>query len=440
MKRFAIDDLVTWKNSKTAKPLILSGARQVGKTWLMKEFGQKYFTQTIYINFENQGELKPIFDDNFDVHRICFALETYSDKKIDTKNTLIIFDEIQEAPRAITSLKYFQENMPDLKIIAAGSLLGVAIHERVSFPVGKVDFLNLYPLSFLEFLDAMGEGRFVTLLNSNDWNMIKSFKTKYIELLKQYYFVGGMPEAVKSFAENKDFNLVRQIQKQILNSYEQDFSKHAPVEVVPRIRLIWNSIPNQLSKENKKFIYGILKKGARAKDFELALQWLVDCGLIHKITRISKAAIPLKAYEDFSAFKIFMVDLGLLGAMSNVGAITLIEGNSIFEEFKGAITEQYVLQQIIGNKQFSIFYWTSENSNSQAEIDFVVQYNDVIYPIEVKASENLQAKSLKSFVQKYPYAKAIRSSMSDFRTENWMTNVPLYAISQIERAYDKDKP
>lgn len=429
MKRKIMEDLVAWRNSKNAKPLILKGARQVGKTWLMKEFGEKHFEQTIYVNFEYQNEMKLIFDENLDVVRICLALEIFSDKKIDIKTTLIIFDEIQEAPRAITSLKYFQENMPELKIIAAGSMLGVAIHENVSFPVGKVDFLNMYPLTFTEFLEASGEDRFASLLESRDWEMISHFKNKYIELLKHYYFVGGMPEVVKTFVENKDFNLVRQIQEQILNSYEQDFSKHAPVDVVPRIRLIWNSIPNQLSKENKKFIYGILKKGARAKDFELALQWLIDCGLIHKISKVSKAALPLKAYEDFSVFKIFMVDLGLLGAMSSVSAKTLIEGSEIFEEFKGTITEQYVIQQMVCNKQYSIFYWTSENPSSQAEIDFIVQYQDEIYPIEVKASENLQAKSLKSFVQKYPHSKAIRTSMSDFRNETWMTNVPLYGVS-----------
>jgi hypothetical protein len=426
-----MNDLISWKETTNAKPLILRGARQVGKTWLMKTFGELQFKQTIYINFEDNRELKTIFDDNFDVQRICLALELISNKQINSENTLIIFDEIQEVPRAITSLKYFQENMPELKIIAAGSMLGVALHGDVSFPVGKVDFLNLYPLTFVEFLNAIGETRLVSLLLSNDWDLIKSFKTKYIDLLKHYYFVGGMPEVVKSFIEKKDFNVVRKNQMQILNAYEQDFSKHAPNDVVPRIRMIWNSIPNQLSKESKKFIYGIIKHGARAKDFELAMQWLIDCGLIYKISRISKASIPLKAYEDFGSFKIFMVDVGLLCAMVNIEAKTLIDGSSIFEEFKGAVSEQYVLQQMVANDKYNIFYWTSENPNSQAEVDFVVQYIDKILPIEVKANENLQAKSLKSFVQKFPHAKAVRTSMSDYRKEDWLTNLPLYAINRI---------
>lgn len=431
MERVEKAQLIKWKQSGNRKPLLIRGARQVGKTWLMKAFGREEYTQCAYVNFESNKTLKNIFTDDFDIRRIITALQIETGVTIDTSNTLIILDEIQEAPGALTSLKYFQENAPQYHIISAGSLLGVALNRHTSFPVGKVDFLDLYPLSFTEFLEALGEKPLLDLLKSNDWTLIKNFKVKYIQLLKQYYYVGGMPEVVLSFSKNTDFNEVRNIQKRILAAYEQDFSKHAPNEIVPRIRMLWNTIPAQLAKENKKFIYGVIKQGARAKDYELAMSWLIDCGLIHKVNRASKPAIPLKAYEDFSAFKLFMVDIGLLGAMVDVDVKTLLEGNIVFEEFKGALTEQFVLQQLVVNKELATYYWSAENAT--AEIDFLVQYAGHVVPIEVKAEENLQAKSLKTFCQKYKPLTAIRTSMSDFRKEDWLTNLPLYAISELTR-------
>ena len=431
MERVEKAQLIKWKHSANRKPFLIRGARQVGKTWLMKAFGREEYKQCAYVNFESNKTLKNIFTDDFDIRLIITALQIETGITIDAHNTLIILDEIQEAPGALTSLKYFQENAPQYHIISAGSLLGVALNKHTSFPVGKVDFLDLYPLSFTDFLDALGEKPLLDLLKSNDWTLIKNFKAKYIQLLKQYYYIGGMPEAVLSFSKYSDFNEVRNIQKRILTAYEQDFSKHAPNEIVPRIRMLWNAIPAQLAKENKKFIYGVIKQGARAKDYELAMLWLIDCGLVHKVNRASKPAIPLKAYEDFSAFKLFMVDIGLLGAMVDIDVKTLLEGNIVFEEFKGALTEQFVLQQLVVNKEFATYYWSAENAT--AEIDFLVQYAGQVVPIEVKAEENLQAKSLKTFYQKYKSLTAIRTSMSDFRKEDWLTNLPLYAISELTR-------
>lgn len=429
MERNAIQQLIAWKNKPGRKPLIIKGARQVGKTWLMKEFGKREYEQTAYINFESSKLLKNLFVDNFDLHRILTAIQIETGVQINSDNTLIILDEIQEAEGAITSLKYFCENLPQYHILAAGSLLGVALHQQTSFPVGKVEFLDLYPMSFPEFLLAMKQQPLLDLQKSKDWTLIKSFKEKYIQLLRQYYFIGGMPEAVSHFSINSDFNEVRAIQKRILLAYEQDFSKHAPMDIVPRIRMLWNSIPSQLSKENKKFIYGAVKPGSRAKDFELALSWLIDCGLVHKVCRAAKPAIPIKAYEDLNAFKLFIVDVGLLAAMGDIDVRTIIDGNAIFEEFKGALTEQYVFQQVITIPDIAIYYWSAEKSS--AEIDFLIQLNGNVIPIEVKASENLQAKSLKVFSQRYEMKNAIRTSMSEFRKEDWMSNLPLYAINEI---------
>lgn len=430
MDRIELNKLEQWKKAKSRKPLLIKGARQVGKTWLMKEFGKKDYKDTIYINFETSKHLKDIFSSDFDIKRILTALQIETGIVAEEENTLIIFDEIQEAPEAITSLKYFYENSPGYHIVAAGSLLGVALHKHTSFPVGKIDFLNLYPLSFIEFLKALGQNSLVDLLLSKDWELIKSFKQKFILFLKQYYFVGGMPETVNSFALNNNFDEVRAIQKAILQAYEQDFSKHAPIDIVPRIRMVWNSLPAQLTKENRKFIYGLIKEGARAKDFELAISWLTDSGLIYRVNRISKPAIPLKAYTDFSAFKLFLVDVGLLAAMGNIDAKTLLAGNVIFEEFKGAITEQYVLQQFLNNEELEVCYWTAERST--AEIDFVVRNEGRIIPVEVKAEENLQAKSLKVYCDKYKPGIAVRTSMSDYRKESWLINLPLYAINQLQ--------
>ncbi len=436
MKRDKISDLVLWKNNPLRKPLIIRGARQVGKTWLMKEFGKLHYSQTVYLNFEENTFLKTLFDLNFDTSRIIEAISIFSGLQIDAENTLLIFDEIQEVPKAITSLKYFNENAPQFHVIAAGSMLGVAMHNTTSFPVGKVSFMDLYPLDFYEFLMALNEEALLNLIQRNDLEMLSVFKDKIFKHLKSYYYIGGMPEVVSSFVSNGNFNEVRSIQKRILTAYEFDFSKHAPNEIVPRIRMLWNSILAQLSKENRKFIYGIIKEGARAKDYELALHWLVDCGLIHKITRVSKPSLPLNAYEDFGSFKLYFVDIGLLSAMGNLDTKTLLEGNKIFTEFKGALTEQYVFQQLNTSVIEKAYYWSAEKST--AEIDFLIQYNGKVIPIEVKSEENLQAKSLKIFVSKFNNPIAIRISGANFRKQDWLTNIPLYAAREIGKFIEKD--
>ena len=435
MKRSKLDELINWKNSASRKPLIIRGARQVGKTWLMKEFGSAQYEQTVYLNFEKNNRLKSLFAGDFDIKRIIIAMQAESGVTINPDNTLLIFDEIQAVPEAITSLKYFCEDAPQFHIVAAGSLLGIALHSQVSFPVGKVNFMDLHPMSYTEFLDATGEARLVEILNKNDWKLITVFKNKYLEMLRHYYFVGGMPEAVKRFSEDQNFNEVRSIQKQILNAYEQDFSKYAPSEIVPRIRLVWNSIPAQLAKENRKFIYGMIRQGARARDYELALAWLSDCGQVHRIYGLTKPALPLKAYEDRNAFKLFLVDTGLMSAMVDIDAKTLLEGNAVFTEFKGALTEQYVLQQLVSLDRYVINYWSA--ARSTAEVDFVIQYEGLVIPIEVKAKENLKAKSLGVYRDKFNPKLAVRTSMSDFRRQDWLVNVPLYGISRLEALTDK---
>jgi predicted AAA+ superfamily ATPase len=428
MQRQKTAELIKWKNANNRKPLIIKGARQSGKTWLMKDFGKKYYKKTLYVNFEKSLHLKTLFNQGFNIERIILALQAETGISIEAVNTLIIFDEIQAIPEAISSLKYFYEDAPEYHIIAAGSLLGVALHSEVSFPVGKVNFMNLNPMNFTEFIEALGEKSLVEVLNSDDFSLIKVFKSKLIERLKQYYFVGGMPEAVLVFAETGDFSKVRNIHNQILNAYELDFSKHAPSIIVPRIRMVWNTVLAQLSKENKKFIYGLIKKGARAKDYELALAWLIDCGLIHKIHRNSKPNIPLKAYEDNSAFKLYLSDIGLLAAMGKIDSQTILQKNSIFTEFKGSLTEQFVLQEILcmDIENLSTYYWSAQKST--AELDFLIQCNNQVYPIEVKAEENLKAKSLKEFQKKYSPKTSFRFSMSDFRVEDWLTNIPLYMV------------
>ena len=427
MKRTAIAQLTEWKISPNRKPLVIRGARQVGKTWLMKEFGKQEFKNFVYINFDSNPDMANLFEGSLQIPRLIAGLQIYSGQKIST-DTLLIFDEIQEVPRALSSLKYFCEEAPEYAIIAAGSLLGVAMHKGTSFPVGKVDFMDLYPLSFIEFLNATGNENLVDLLQSGDWQLITTFKNKYIELLRYYYFVGGMPEAVQTFIDENDFNAVRKVQQNILTAYEQDFSKHAPVETVPRIRMVWQSIPSQLAKENRRFVYGALRKGARAKDFELAIQWLKDCGLIQQVIRLSKPALPLPAYAD-EGFKMFLSDVGLLGAMSGLDVTTLLHGNAFFNEFKGALTEQYVAQELRCSLGQTPCDWSAEHAT--AEVDFVFQYKSGIYPLEVKAEENLKAKSLKVYSEKYTPAIAIRSSMSDYRHDDWLLNLPLYGISQI---------
>lgn len=429
MYRIAIEKLYKWKNSKRRKPLIIEGARQVGKTWLMKEFGKQAYADTVYINFDSNSRMGDLFSADLDTDRLILGLELYAGRKINPENTLLIFDEVQEVPRALASLKYFYENAPQYHIVCAGSLLGIALHQGTSFPVGKVDFLKLYPLSFSEFLMATGNERFAELLKKQDYEMITSFKQTYIDALKHYYFVGGMPEAVQSFAESKDFNEVRAIQKRILAAYEQDFSKHAPNEIVPKIRMLWNSIPSQLARENKKFIYGLVREGGRAREYETAIMWLSDCGLVHKVSRVNAAGIPLKAYEDLKAFKLFIVDVGLLGCMTGLRQRTLLDGDDLFVEFKGALTEQYVCQQLKTIEDLGVYYYT--NDRGSCEIDFVVDTGEQIVPIEVKAETNLRAKSLKTYRERFEPELSVRTSMADYKKEDWLLNLPLYAIENI---------
>ncbi|MBQ3033020.1 MAG: ATP-binding protein [Deferribacterales bacterium] len=426
-----MEKLLKWKDSKHRKPLIIEGARQVGKTWLMQEFGKQAYTDTVYINFDSNPQMTELFANDLNTDRLIMGLELFAGRKINPDNSLLIFDEVQEVPRALTSLKYFYENAPQYHIVCAGSLLGIALHQGTSFPVGKVNFLKLYPLSFKEFLMATDKERFAELLDKRDFRMITSFKQTYIDALKHYYFVGGMPEGVQSFAENKDFNEVREIQKRIILAYEQDFSKHAPNHIVPKIRMLWNSIPSQLAKENKKFIYGLVREGARAKDYETAIMWLSDCGLVHKVSRVNGAGVPLRAYEDLKVFKLFMVDVGLLGCMAGLGQRTLLDGNDLFVEFKGALTEQYVCQQLKTIQDLDIYYYT--NDRGSCEIDFVVDTGELIVPIEVKAEVNLRAKSLKTYQEKFSPEVSVRTSMADYKREEWLINLPLYAIDQIAK-------
>ena len=429
MRRFALEKLKKWKDSESRKPLIIRGARQVGKTWLMKEFGRECFENVAYVNFDSNVRMKGVFEGQIDIERIILAIEIETGVTIERENTLLIFDEIQEVPRALSSLKYFYENAPEYAIVAAGSLLGVAMHKKTSFPVGKVDFMDLYPLNFQEFLCALGEERYVDILQGKDTDMVNTFKDKYIDRLREYYYVGGMPEVVQTYVDTRNFKKVRELQKNLINYYQQDFSKHAEMNLVTRLNLVWNSIPMQLAKENKKYIYGQVREGARAKDFELAIQWLLDCGLIHKVQRINKPSLPLKAYMNLNAFKVFLLDIGLLIAMTVLDVKVILEGNKIFTEFKGALTEQYVLQQLISENGVMPYYYSA--TNSQGEIDFVVQGKTSVIPIEVKAEENLRAKSLKAFCDKYSPKFAVRTSMSDYRKQDWMTNIPLYNIDRI---------
>jgi len=429
MYREKLNSLKQWKLKKNKKPLVFLGARQVGKTWLLQEFGKTEYKQMVYVNFEDKDAPKDIFQQDFNIERIITLLNAYSELKIEPENTLLVFDEIQTALQGITSLKYFYEKAPQYQIIAAGSLLGINIHPGESFPVGKVEFLTLYPLSFVEFLLAMNETGIVELIEKQEWELLNSFSNKLINYLRYYFFVGGMPETVLNFSQNRDWNEVRQIQLNILKSYENDFSKHAPKDILPRINFVWKSIPAQLAKDNRKFFYGVVKEGARAREYEMAIQWLIDSGLLHKVYSISKPALPLVAYRDLSAFKIYHNDTGLLAAMSNLNAKTLLNGDAVFTEFKGALAEQFVFQQFLLNEKLSVHYF---QINNRLEIDFVIQNeNDEIIPVEAKSGENLATKSLKRYVETYQPVKAIRTSLTNYKKESWMTNVPLYLIGDF---------
>jgi len=426
MNRYLIDKLTVWKSAKNRKPLIIQGARQVGKTWLMKKFGEQEFKQVVYLNFESSNRLKNLFAIDFNIDRILTVIEIETNQKIIPETTLLIFDEIQEVEKGLTALKYFYEQAPHYYIIAAGSLLGVSLQKNNSFPVGKVDFLRLYPLSFMEFLENSENINLANQIKNNNWNVIESFHDKLVEQLRLYYFIGGMPEVVSNYIQNKDLKIVREIQQKLLIGYENDFAKYAPNEIVPKIKIVWKSLIGQLAKENKKFIYGQLKKGARAKDFEMAINWLSEAGLVLKINRLEKTTIPLNAYADQDAFKLFFLDVGLLNAIGNLDPKILLEKNQILTDFKGALTEQFVCQQLIIKHE--LYYWSSGNT---AEVDFIIQNKNEVIPIEVKVEENLKSKSLKVFVEKYHNKNALRTSMNKFRKEDWLTNIPLYAIAEI---------
>lgn len=429
MQRNKLNDLLLWKTSTLRKPLIIRGARQVGKTWLIKEFGKLAYKQCVYVNFEESPNLKSLFINDFNIKRIIITLEINSGTIISPEDTLIIFDEIQEADRGITVLKYFCENAPEYHVIAAGSLLGIAFHKHESFPVGKVDFMDLHPMSFSEFLLAVGEQRLRDVLFQKDWAILTVFKNRLTELFKYYLFIGGLPEVVQIYLETKDFQKVRYVQNRILLSYEGDFSKHAPNVIVPRIRLIWSSIVSQLTKKNKKFIFGQIREGGRAKDFELAIQWLIDSGLLIKCNRISKPEMPLIAFQDLSVFKLFLHDVGLLIAMSGIDSKSIIDGNSLITQYNGAIAEQFIMQQLHLKSDRYIGYWTNDRSTS--EVDFILQTEGRIIPIEVKSCVNLKAKSFKLFCQKFSPDIAIRTSLADYKEESWLTNLPLWAIETL---------
>lgn len=433
MERLAMQNLIEWKSEKRRKPMIIRGARQVGKTWLMKEFGRTQFEQAVYINFDENIRIRQIFEGSLEVERLLLAISAETGIMVKPHNTLLIFDEIQEVPRALTALKYFCENAPEYAIVAAGSLLGVAMHQGTSFPVGRVSFMELYPLNFREFLKAAGEDMLCGLLAGGDATenipLITAMKEKYVDYLRQYYYTGGMPEVVLDFVEYKDYHRVRKTQRMLLDYYQQDFSKHADPHLVTRLNQVWNSIPGQLARENKKFIFGQIRQGARAKDFELAVQWLEDCGLIHKVHRVSKPGLPLNAYAELSAFKIYMNDVGLLAAKSELPLQAIVDKNQLFTEFKGALTEQYVLQQLVSETDVTPYYYSAENS--RGEVDFLLQSERGVVPVEVKAEENLRAKSLRAFREKYNPQVSLRISMSDYRREEWMVNLPLYCVNEV---------
>lgn len=425
MKRLIWNKLLEWKSSPYRKPLILKGARQVGKTWLMQEFGRQEYEDIIYINCDDEPQINTLFEDDYDIDRILLQLQAISHIKPKPGKTLIILDEIQSVPRGLSALKYFDEKAPDYHVMVAGSLLGIAMHKGTSFPVGKVDMLTVYPMNFREFLMATGHEDWAELIEQQNWIVLQSIENKLQDLLRQYYYVGGMPAIVNNFVETKDLKRTRLMQNNLLDAYRNDFSKHAPLEQVPRINMVMRSIPSQLAKDNKKFIYGVLKPGARAKDYEIAIQWLMDCGLLYKVSCVTDAIAPLSFYENLSAFKLYFLDCGLLAAMAGASSEQMLVGNNAFIGFKGAFTEQYVLQQLLSHGINQVYYWTS---GATAEVDFIIEQGGIIEPIEVKAEENVKAKSLKMLVDKHQGMKGIRYSMRPYKKQEWMTNYPLYSI------------
>lgn len=428
MKRTIISQLKSWKESPYRKPLILAGARQVGKTYILKEFGKQEYDNVAYINCDGNSEIADIFAENYDMSRVLMIIGAITKQPIVPAKTLIILDEIQELRKGLSSLKYFCEDAPEYHIAVAGSLLGVAMHQGESAPVGKVDILRLYPMSFEEYLLAKGEDRMLDILQNKDWTTTNMLHESLTLLLREFYFVGGMPEAVKTFLATNDANAVRKVQNDILFVYRSDMSKHVSPNEATRISMVWQSIPSQLAKENKKFVYGALRTGARAKDFEMAIQWLVDAGLVYRISRVREIGMPLKFYEDFNAFKLFLLDVGLLGALCEMEPSQMLVSNKVMTESKGAFTENYVLCQLMCKENVHVYYYSREDS--RLEIDFLVQHKGQITPVEVKAEENLRSKSLRTFIDTNPSFKAVRFSMSPFMDQDWMTNVPLYAVSE----------
>lgn len=426
MERKIYTQLVGWKNQKLHKPLILNGVRQCGKTYILKEFGKREFESLVYVSCDRNENLKAIYAGGFDTSRIIQGLSALTGVDIIPGKTLIFLDEVQAFPQALEALKYFCEDAPEYHIVVAGSLLGVALHTGVSFPVGKVQTMRLFPMDFEEFLMAMGENQLLKLMHSKDYELMNAFHEKLKDYLHQYYYVGGMPEVVKSYVENRLLNQVRTIQNEILSNYASDFSKHAPTQEVPRIDMVWQSILGQLSKENKKFVYGVLKKGGRAKEFELAIQWLVDAGLVYKITKVTKPELPLKFYEDLSAFKLYLCDCGLMGAMADSSAKDVLLGDNVFTEYKGAFTEQYVLQQLLASGIDHIYYYSSDTS--RMEIDFLIQRDGVLLPIEVKGGTSIKATSLHNYLMEHSTISAIRYSMLPYRKQENITNMPLYGV------------
>ena len=425
MKRKIYNQLLKWKENKDRKPLMLLGTRQVGKTWIMQHFGEKEYKNVAYINCDDEPRMKQLFELDYNIDRILITIQAITGVKITPADTLVIMDEIQEVPRGLHSLKYFCEKAPEYHVMVAGSLLGVTLGKGESFPVGKVDMLTMYPMDFEEYLEATGNEGWIELLHSKDWGLIDIMKPKMTELLRQYYFVGGMPGVVSKFIENKDLKQVRKLQREILEAYRRDISKHTSAAESTRIREVLDSLPSQLARENKKFIYGAVRKGSRAKDFELAIQWLVDAGIVYKVSRIKEPKMPLKFYEDMEAFKLFLLDCGLLACMTDASADQMLIGDNVFTEFKGAFTEQYVLQQllVLGLKPY---YWS--NAKTPSEIDFIIQGNQRIIPIEVKAEENVRARSLAQFIKDNPELKGLRISMKGYVDQDWMENIPLIAI------------
>ena len=426
MERFLMDDLVGWKNSVRRKPLVLNGARQVGKTWLLMEFGARHFESVAYVNLDNNLGLASQFDVGYDLPRILLMIQAESGQRVIPGKTLVVLDEVQECPKALTSLKYFCENAPELAVAAAGSLLGITFHEGTGYPVGKVDMLDLHPLSFREFLDATGNPMLREVVDSGDKQLLGSLAAKFRELLKQYYFVGGMPEAVATFVESADLSAVRAVQEGVLFGYERDISKHLGAAGAERALSAWRSLPAHLGQENKKFVFGHIGEGARARDYRSAITWLTQAGIATRVPRVSKPGVPLSAYANESAFKLFSLDVGLLCALSRLDASSIVDGNALFTEFRGALTEQYVCQQLVSDCNLSPCYWSAENS--RGEVDFLVQRGGRVYPIEVKAEENLRSKSLRAFSGRYPGTVPRRFSLSGFCDQGWMRNVPLYAI------------